>query len=83
MAVIVFFIKIETRKCSNMSQNVVNRLKMRRNVEIGDLVYALFCRTFTVDPNFLLHFQTLNNIFEYETPKNITLEPSHVAPQPP
>ena len=66
-----------------MSQSVVNRLKMRRNVEIGDLVYALFCGILHGRPHFLLQFQTLNNIFEYETPKNTTLGPSHVAPQPP
>ena len=66
-----------------MSQSVVNRLKMGRNIEIGDLVYALFCGILDGRHHVLLHFQTLNNIFEYETPKNISMGPNHVAPQPP
>ena len=64
-------------------RDVVNPLKMRRNVEMGDLVYALFCGILHGRSHFLFHFQMLNKIFEYETPKNITLGPSHVAPQPP
>ena len=64
-------------------RDVVNRLKMSRNLEMGDLVYALFCGILPGRPHFLFYFKMLNNIFEHETPKNITLGPSHVAPQPP
>ena len=44
-------------KCSNMSQSVVIRLEMSK---WWNLFYALFCGIFTVDPNFLFHFQKLN-----------------------
>ena len=43
-----FFIKINTMKCSNVSENVVIRLKMRENDEMGDLVYAISCGILTV-----------------------------------
>ena len=64
-------------------RDIVNRLKMGRSGEMVDLVYALFCGILHGGPHFLFHFQMPNNIFEYETPKNIIFGSTHVAPQPP
>ena len=58
-----FFIVIETRKCSNMSQRVAIQQKLRGNDEMGNLVCACV----------LFYFQMLNNILEYDIPKNILL----------
>ena len=80
MAVKFFFIIIETRKYSNMSWNIVISAGNEKGC---DLVNALSCRIFTVDPNILFFFQMLSKIFECEIPKNIKFGPSHVAPQPP
>ena len=65
-------VKIEIKKCNNISQGVVViLLKMRINDEMGVLVFAFFCEIFTVDLTFLHHFQMLNNTFENVTPKFI------------
>ena len=75
--------KLKPENVAICHRDVVNWLKMRRNVEMGDLIYALGCGILHGRPHFLFLFQMLTNIFEYETPKNITLGPKYVAPQPP
>ena len=75
--------KLKPENMAICHRDVVNRLKMWGDFEMGDLIYAFFCRILHGNHHSLFHFRMVNTIFEYETPKNITLGPSYVAPQPP
>ena len=75
--------KVKLGNVATYYTDVVNRQKMRKMFKWGIWSIPFFCGILHGRHHILFHFRMFNNIFEYETPKNIILGPSYVAPQPP